>query len=140
MNVSAISSASSSAASISAMQALRLDQASSGVNTSKSANSSRDPAAIKKAASQFEAIILRQLLAPSIEPMMSGGLGGSKDSGGSMYGYMLTDTLATNLAQGGGLGLARMLEKQLTPKAAAADIEANDPSVAHPQLNPLKMP
>jgi len=140
MNVSAIGSASSTAASIATMQALRADQASSGLNTSKSTDSSRDPVAIKKAASQFEAIILRQLLAPSIEPMMSGGLGGSKDSGGSMYGYMLTDTLATNLAQGGGLGLARMLEKQLTPKSAAADITDNGQTVAHPLTQPLTLP
>jgi len=140
MNVSAINSASSSAASITAMQALRSDQASTGVNPSKSTNSSRDPVAIKKAASQFEAIILRQLLSPSIEPMMSGGMGGSKDSGGSMYGYMLTDTLATSLAQGGGLGLARMLEKQLTPKSAAADISDNGQTVAQPQLKPLTLP
>ena len=139
MNVSAINS-SSATANIAAMQALRSDQASSGVNTSKSTNSSRDPVAIKKAASQFEAIILRQLLSPSIEPMMSGGLGGSKDSGGSMYGYMLTDTLANSLAQGGGLGLARMLEKQLTPKSAAADTSNNGQTVAQPQLKPLTLP
>jgi len=122
MNVSAINSSSSTAASIATMQALRADQASAGVNTSKSSDSGRDPAAIKKAASQFEAIILRQLLAPSIEPMMSGGLGGAQGSGGGgMYGYMLTDTLANSLSQGGGLGLARMLEKQLTPHSALAD-------------------
>ena len=121
MNVSAINSSASTAANIATMQALRADQASSGVNTPKSPNSSRDPVAIKKAASQFEAIILRQLLSPSIEPMMSGGLGGAQGSGGSMYGYMLTDTLANSLSQGGGLGLARMLEKQLTPHSAVAD-------------------
>jgi flagellar protein FlgJ len=121
MNVSAVNSSASTAANIAAMQALRADQASTGVNTLKSTNSSRDPTAIKKAATQFEAIILRQLLSPSIEPMMSGGLGGAKDSGGSMYGYMLTDTLATSLSQGGGLGLARMLEKQLTPRSASTD-------------------
>jgi Rod binding domain-containing protein len=57
-----------------------------------------------------------------------------------MYGYMLTDTLATNLAQGGGLGLARMLEKQLTPKSAAADITDNGQTVAHPQTQPLILP
>jgi len=122
MSVSAISSTTSSAAGIASMQAMREDLASSGVNSSKSTNSGRDPAAIKKAASQFEAIILRQLLAPSIEPMMSGGLGGAQGSGGGgMYGYMLTDTLANSLSQGGGLGLARMLEKQLTPHSALAD-------------------
>jgi flagellar protein FlgJ len=131
MNVSAINSSASTAASIATMQAMRADSASSGVNSSKSTDSGRDPAAIKKAASQFEAIILRQMLAPSMESMMSGGLGGSKESGGGgMYGYMLTDTLATSLSQGGGLGLARMLEKQLTPHNAMADNESNSQSVA----------
>ncbi len=80
-----------------------------------------DPAAIKKAASQFEAIIIRQLLAPSIEPIMSGGLGGDS-AGAGVYGYMLTDTLAENLAKGGGMGLAQMLEKQLSPRPSATDI------------------
>jgi len=122
------------------MQAMRADLASTGVNSSKSTSSGRDPAAIKKAASQFEAIILRQLLAPSMESMMSGGLGGSKDSGGGMYGYMLTDTLATSLSQGGGLGLAHMLEKQFTPTGAAADIKDSGQAVAHSQLKPFKLP
>jgi flagellar protein FlgJ len=131
MSVSAISSYTSTAESIAAIQTMRADQASSGVNSSKSPNSGRDPAAIKKAASQFEAIILRQLLAPSMESMMSGGLGGSKESGGGgMYGYMLTDTLANSLSQGGGLGLARMLEKQLTPHNALADNMSNGQAVA----------
>ncbi len=80
------------------------------------------PADVKKAASQFEAIILRQLLEPSLEPLMSGGLGGdSAAGGGGMYSYLLTDTLASNLAQGGGLGWARLLEKQLSPATAGAD-------------------
>ncbi len=78
------------------------------------------------AAKQFEAIILRQLLAPAIEPMMSGGLEGKSTggSGGGVYGYMLTDTLANSLSQGGGLGLSRILEKQLTPKGDVAAAKA----------------
>ena len=36
------------------------------------------------------------------------------------YGYLLTDTLATKLAEGGGLGLAKILQKQLTPHGAAS--------------------
>jgi flagellar protein FlgJ len=120
MNIAAINST-SSAANVAALQSLRSDLASTGVNSSKSTNDGRDPTAIKKAATQFEAIILRQLLAPSIEPVMSGGLGGEQGAGGSIYGYMLTDTLANNLAQGGGLGLAHMLQKQLTPRGVATD-------------------
>lgn len=67
------------------------------------------------AATQFEAIMVRQLLSQSVGKLMSGGSEGSH-TGGDIYGYMLTDSIADKIAQGGGLGLARMLEKQLTPK------------------------
>ena len=115
------------------MQTMRDDSSATRVNTSPSTKSGRDPAAIKKAAESFEAIILRQLLAPTIEPMMSGGMGGKPGpgaGGGSVYGFMLTDTLANSLSKGGGLGLARMLEKQLTPHAAPADITDSGRAIA----------
>ena len=86
------------------------------------------PAEAKKAAQQFEAIIMRQLLAPSIEPIMSGGLGGASGTGGGIYGHMLTEVLADSLAKGGGLGLGRMLEKQFgatPPSATAAPLSSN---------------
>jgi flagellar protein FlgJ len=83
---------------------------------------------IKKATAQFEAIIMRQLLAPSIEPIMSGGLGGASGTGGGIYGHMLTEVLADSLAKGGGLGLGRMLEKQFgaaSSSATAAPLSSN---------------
>ena len=88
------------------------------------------PKQIQAAARQFEAIILRQLLTPAIEPLMSHGLGGdsagksSGGGGGGVYGYLITDVLANSLSQGGGLGLARILEKQLTPKGAVSAAQA----------------
>jgi len=94
------------------------------------AASSAQPSAkqIQAAARQFEAIILRQLLTPAIEPLMSHGLGGnspgSGSGGGGVYGYLVTDVLANSLSQGGGLGLARMLEKQLAPKGAVSAAQA----------------
>jgi peptidoglycan hydrolase FlgJ len=120
MNIAAISST-NSAANLASLQQMRTELWEKGVNSSTSANSSRDPAAIKKAAGQFEAIILRQLLAPTIEPIMNGGLGGTGGTGGSIYGYMLTDALAGSLSKGGGLGLGAMLEKQLSPHAIRDD-------------------
>lgn len=91
---------------------------------------------IKKAAGQFEAIILRQLLGPSIEPMMNGGVGGSSGSGGGggVYSYLLTDVLCGKLGAAGGLGLGRMLEKQLTPPSLATTEEpsADAPSSSTP--------
>lgn len=86
---------------------------------------------VQKAARQFEAIMVRQLLAPSIEPMMSGGslgaAGPAAGQGGGVYGYLLTDTLATSIAEGGGLGLASVISRQLSPAGSAASIAADDP-------------
>jgi flagellar protein FlgJ len=79
------------------------------------------------AARQFEAIILRQLLSPAIEPLMSGGLTGGqavKGGGGGVYGYLVTDVMANSLSQCGGLGLSQMLEKQLTPKGSVTAAQA----------------
>ena len=94
-----------------------------GMPSARGVPSQPTPADIKKAAGQFEAIILRQLLGPSIEPMMNGGLGDSAGSGGGggVYSYLLTDVLCSSLGSAGGLGLGRMLEKQLTPPAPPAD-------------------
>ncbi|MEI7799878.1 MAG: hypothetical protein WCI28_06785 [Opitutaceae bacterium] len=69
-------------------------------------------------ASQFEAILIRQFLQESVGSMMGGGnkAAGSDGGGGSVYGFMLTDSLAQKLTEGGGMGLAPMIAKQLTPR------------------------
>jgi peptidoglycan hydrolase FlgJ len=98
-----------------------------GLEKPGSGKGSPSPADIKKAAAQFEAIIMRQLLAPSIEPLMSGGLGGGAEgasSGGGIYGHMMTEVLADNLAQSGGIGLGKMLEKQFSPASVAAPLSS----------------
>jgi peptidoglycan hydrolase FlgJ len=77
---------------------------------------------VKKAAQQFEAILMRQLLAPAIEPMMNGSLGGASQTGGGVYGYMLTDVLANSITQGGGLGLAAVIESQLSPRTGSRPV------------------
>lgn len=72
-----------------------------------------DPAEQRQAvAEQFEAILVRQFLQPSLGSLMGDGQAG----GGGVYGYMLTDTLAQKLTEGGGLGLAPVLARQLTPR------------------------
>jgi Rod binding domain-containing protein len=60
-------------------------------------------------AQQFEAILLRQLLAPALQSMPGAGNG--------VYSYMLTDAFAQKLSTGSGLGLAAVLERQLTPRS-----------------------
>jgi Rod binding domain-containing protein len=63
-------------------------------------------------AAQFEAILVRQLLGPTMNSMLG------KDSGpaANVYGDMLTDTFAQQLTHGSGHGLSRMLEKKLAPR------------------------
>jgi Rod binding domain-containing protein len=80
----------------------------------------------KAVAGQFEAIMLRQFLQESVGSMMGSG----KEAGGSVYGYLLTDVFASQLAAGGGLGLTQVIEQQLTPKHQAAAPTA--PSVSNP--------
>lgn len=67
---------------------------------------------VRAAAGQFETIILRQLLQDSVGKIAGEG------AAGNVYGFMLTDVIANKLGEAGGLGLAGMLQQQLTPRAA----------------------
>jgi Rod binding domain-containing protein len=68
-------------------------------------------------AAQFEAILVRQLLGPSMASMLGGSTGGVA---GSVYGDLLADTISQQLTAGPGLGLGRYIERQLAPRAASA--------------------
>lgn len=63
-------------------------------------------------AAQFEAILVRQLLGKTVTSM----LGSKESAASSVYGDLVTDTFAQQLTAGSGLGLARMIEQQLTPR------------------------
>lgn len=75
---------------------------------------------VKAVSMQFESILLRQFLQESVGNIMGQG------PSGNVYGYMLTDLLATKLSEGGGLGLANILQHQLTPRAGRTDAAAGD--------------
>jgi peptidoglycan hydrolase FlgJ len=109
MNIDALNSLSSSPAA--AMAALASPAATGG--TAKP--TATTDAQRKKAAAQFEAILVRQLLSQSVGSMM----GGTGHTSGMIYGDLMTDVLAQKLTSGKGLGLGRMIEKQLSPAAAA---------------------
>lgn len=66
-------------------------------------------------AAQFEAILVRQLLGKTMTSMM----GQQNSASSSIYGDLLTDTVSQKLTAGSGLGLARLLEQQLTPRTAS---------------------
>lgn len=93
----------------------------------KSASPAEQRAAV---ASQFEAVLVRQMLGKTMSKMLDSGDGAA----GSVYGDMLTDTLAQQLTAGRGLGLSRMIEQQLTPRgtpAAATGTPAAAQTEAH---------
>lgn len=69
----------------------------------------------QKVSAQFEAILIRQLLNQSLTSM----LGSDGGAATSVYGDMLSDTLAQQLTAGPGLGLGRMIATQLAPRGAA---------------------
>lgn len=83
---------------------------------------------VKAAAGQFEAILLRQFISESVGKIMGGAQGGAS---GNVYGYMLTDILATKLSEGGGMGLSQVLVQQLSPRhPAAAPATSHEPDAA----------
>ncbi|PTX90925.1 rod-binding protein [Opitutus sp. ER46] len=63
-------------------------------------------------AAQFEAVLVRQMLGKTMTSM----LGNAGGSASSVYGDLLTDTMAQKLTSGAGMGLAAVIEKQLTPR------------------------
>jgi Rod binding domain-containing protein len=110
MNVASIAAPASLATSL-------IPPSPAGSGAARARAGAAQPTAAHKAAQQFEAIIVRQLLSQSVGKLMAGGEESESGGGdGGMYGFMLTDAIADKIAQGRGLGLAGMLEKQFTPK------------------------
>ncbi|HEY5227711.1 MAG TPA: hypothetical protein VIJ19_04175 [Opitutaceae bacterium] len=111
MNISAISGSTNPA-----LAALEASNPSVASALAPGSTPQTTPAQRQKAAAQFEAILVRQLLSQSVGSMM----GGEGHTAGLMYGDLMTNTLAQNLTAGKGLGLGKMIETQLAPKGAAA--------------------
>jgi flagellar protein FlgJ len=80
-----------------------LDKPGAGTGT-------QDPAKLAKVSKQFESILLRQFLGESMKPLLESG------PSGQIYGYMLTDSLAEQVSKAGGLGLAHVLQTQISQK------------------------
>lgn len=101
MNVSALTASSTSGGAAPRGESLRL------------APPAEQRAAV---AGQFEAILVRQLLGPTLTRV----LGSEGGAAAGVYGDMLTDVIATKLTSAGGLGLGRLIAQQLTPRGQLA--------------------
>ena len=79
-----------------------------------------DPAKVKKAAQQFEGLILGQMLKSVHEASDDGVLGNADDPSGSTAMEMAFENIAQTMAANGGLGLAKFVEKGLAAKPASS--------------------
>lgn len=78
-------------------------------------------------AAQFEAILMRQLLGPTMTSM----LGSESDAASSVYGDLLTDTFSQQLTRAGGLGVGHVLQQQLAPHSKIHAPTSTAASAAH---------
>ncbi len=90
----------------------------------------------KEVAAQFEAILVRQLLKPTMISM----LGEEGGAASGVYGDIMTESFAQQLTRGGGLGLGRMLEQQLTPNKGHRTTAQQDHSTEAPLSSTVSSP
>jgi Rod binding domain-containing protein len=76
-------------------------------------NSAPDPAKLAKACGQFEGMLVRQILQQGLKPLLATPPG-SGDSSSDVYSYFVTDALANSVTAKRGIGIAAMLQSQLT--------------------------
>jgi murein DD-endopeptidase MepM/ murein hydrolase activator NlpD len=72
----------------------------------------------------LESILLKQLIQDS------GAFHGMSQAGGKIYGEMFCDALANAVAQGGGIGIAKLVEGSFEKGASATPAGNRDPNVA----------
>lgn len=70
---------------------------------------------LRKTALEFEAVLVRQMLGP-LEKSLTAGMGGSSST--PMVGSMVLESLSRAIADGGGLGLADVIEQALSAAAS----------------------
>ena len=86
---------------------------------SATVGSSRDtPEKLQKAAKEFEALIIGQML-KSVRESSFGGGWGTQDQAGDVALEMAEQQMSQMLASNGGLGLARLITKGLEQRLAA---------------------
>ena len=71
---------------------------------------------IGEASRQFEAVLIRQFLSESQKTVMKSEYTDDSTTSG-IYQDIVTNQMADSLSRGGGIGLAKSFERQLTPRA-----------------------
>src|SRR5579864_4316907 len=89
-----------------------------------------DPAKIKNAAKQFEALMLGQILKASRQSGENSWLGDDEDQAGATAVDLAEEQFAQAMAAGGGLGISKLVEKVLTNQAKTANSGQTQPQPA----------
>lgn len=79
-------------------------------------------AEIKKAASEFEAMMIAQMLAPMFENLSGGEFGGG--AGEEMFRPMLVEQYAKGIAKNGGIGLSDVVAREMLRMQGGANAVA----------------
>lgn len=102
----------------------------------------QDPAALKAAAKQFEAMFIKQILKSANEAKIGTDLMGGDQT--DFYQDMFNNQIAQTISQGRGLGIADLLVRQLQQSKSAVDGAATPQALKMPQPSvsdaPIKLP
>jgi peptidoglycan hydrolase FlgJ len=85
----------------------------------------RVPDEIRRAAEEFEAVFLAEMLAPMFDGIDSDGLGGG-GMGEQMFRPMLVERYAESITRAGGVGIADSIMRELMRMQEAITPEAED--------------
>ncbi len=77
------------------------------------AAAANDAGKIEESARQFEAMLVRQVLADTFKPTSA--TGGPAAPGADIYQGFVTDIVADHISRGGSLGISHLLQSQLQP-------------------------
>jgi flagellar protein FlgJ len=91
------------------------------------AKNAKTPEDIKKAATQFEGLLVQQMLKSmwATVPTQEGSITGSREE--QMYRDMLQEAMATNIAEHSSLGIAAVIEKDMKQIEARSGHGASKP-------------
>jgi Rod binding domain-containing protein len=104
---------------------------STGLTAAPSAADKNNPQKIREAASQFEALMIGQILKSTHEDG-SGWLGTGEDQTASSAMGMADEYLAQSMAKRGGLGLAKMISAGLDHRGVSNSSPATEPNPVEP--------
>jgi len=93
--------------------------------------------AIVKVARQFEGVMLQQMLKSMRDSIEEGGL--TSDESTKTYMGMLDNQLATQIASTGGIGLAKVIERQLTQTRTSQTTDTAAVPASTPQAEALRL-